>query len=61
MEKSVSAGFVQLTVTWAFPAVAEAAVTAAGERLSMVTVALAVSVPAWAFVPAQSATVPVTV
>ncbi len=59
LEKSPP-GLVQLTVTWVSLGVALAPVTSLGERLSMVTVALPVSVPAWMLVLVMAVTVPVT-
>ncbi len=60
LEKSPP-GLVQLTVTWVSLGVALAPVTSAGERLSMVTVALPVSLPACGLVVLVNAvTVPVT-
>ncbi len=53
-------GLVQLTVTWVSSCEALAPVTLAGERLSMVMVALPVSLPAWVLVLVNAVTVPVT-
>lgn len=53
-------GFVQLTVTCVSPLVVPAPVVPAGERLSMVMVALEVSVRTWeALVLVKAVTVPV--
>ncbi len=54
LPRSASTGLVQLSTTWVLPGVAVAAVTLPGDRLSMVTVALAVSEPVWALVPVQA-------
>ena len=58
--KSEVPGLVQLTVTWVSLGVALAPVTSLGERLSMVTVALPVSLPAGVLVLVMAVTVPVT-
>src|SRR2546427_276609 len=50
----------QLTVTCAVPGVALGEVTSAGDWLSMVTVALAVSVPDWTLLLVKEVTVAVT-
>src|SRR2546426_741401 len=59
LEKSAP-GLVQLTVTCAVPGVALGEVTSAGDWLSMVTVALAVSVPDWTLLLVKEVTVAVT-
>ena len=61
LEKSASPGLVQLMVNSESPCVAPAPVTSLGERLSMVIVALPVSVPNWALVQVKDVMVPVTV
>ena len=45
LPRSASTGLVQPSNTWALPAVAVEAVTLPGERLSIVTVALPLSLP----------------
>src|SRR2546430_16575723 len=57
LEKSPP-GLVQLTVTCPVPGVALAEGTMAGARLSMVTGALAVSVPDWTLLPVREGTGP---
>ncbi len=57
--KSVELEAVQLRVTFVSPAVPLTLVAPLGEALSIVTVALAASVPAWAFVVVKAVTVPV--
>ena len=59
LEKSPP-GLVQLTAICVSPAVALSPVTSLGERLSMVTVALSVSVPSWVLVLVNAVIVPVT-
>ena len=59
--KSVSAGLVHESVMLPLLPVAEGLVTSAGDWLSMVTVALPVSVPVSVLVPIRAVTVPVIV
>ena len=54
LPRSASTGFVQVSTTCALPAVAVAAVTLPGDRLSMVTVVPPVSLPACALVPVHA-------